>query len=40
MLEEEVVKWTEEWNEEIAKKMKDFAEKAMEDYQYLLDRSV
>ncbi|KAJ8083211.1 hypothetical protein PM082_009083 [Marasmius tenuissimus] len=40
VLEEESVKWAGEWDEKTAEKMKYFAEKAMEDYQYLLDRSI
>ncbi|KAJ8074022.1 hypothetical protein PM082_012312 [Marasmius tenuissimus] len=39
-LEEEARKWAEEWDEKTVEKMKIFAEMAMEDYQYLLDRSI
>lgn len=32
-LDEEVKKWTEEWNEEVAQKMKEVVESFMEDYE-------
>ncbi|KAK1232613.1 hypothetical protein PQX77_004233 [Marasmius sp. AFHP31] len=40
LLKEEAEKWAEEWDEETAEKMKIFAEMAMEDYRYLLERSI
>ncbi|KAE9407255.1 hypothetical protein BT96DRAFT_914834 [Gymnopus androsaceus JB14] len=35
-LEEEVKKWTKEWDEKTAQKMKEAVENSMEDYEYLL----
>ncbi|KAG7086308.1 hypothetical protein E1B28_002273 [Marasmius oreades] len=40
VLEEEVKKWTEEWDEKTAQDMKFWVDKAMEDYDYLLKRSI
>ncbi|KAJ8093343.1 hypothetical protein PM082_020200 [Marasmius tenuissimus] len=40
VLEEEAEKWAGEWDERTAEKMKYFAEKTMEDYQYLLEHSI
>ncbi|KAL0569868.1 hypothetical protein V5O48_012087 [Marasmius crinis-equi] len=36
VLEEEVKKWSKEWNEDVAAKLKELVESAMEDYEYLL----
>ncbi|KAF9265977.1 hypothetical protein L218DRAFT_971834 [Marasmius fiardii PR-910] len=40
VLEEEVKKWSEEWDEKTAKEMKILVEKTMDDYNYLLERSI
>lgn len=40
VLEEEVKKWKEEWNEAVALKLKEFVESAMDDYEYLLKFSI
>ncbi|KAG7086264.1 hypothetical protein E1B28_002231 [Marasmius oreades] len=40
VLEEEVKKWTAEWDEKTAEVMRFWVEKAMEDYDYLLKRSI
>jgi hypothetical protein len=39
-LEEEVKKWTEEWNEEVAQQMKEAVNSSMADYEYLLKQSL
>ncbi|KAE9407253.1 hypothetical protein BT96DRAFT_874855 [Gymnopus androsaceus JB14] len=39
-LEEEVKKWTEEWDENVAQKIKTEVESSMEDYEYLLKFSI
>jgi len=39
-LEEEVKKWSEEWDEKAAQKMKEAVESSMEDYEYLLKFSI
>lgn len=40
VLEEEVKKWTDEWDQKSAEEMKYFVQQTMEDYNYLLERSV
>ncbi|KAF5371141.1 hypothetical protein D9758_004113 [Tetrapyrgos nigripes] len=37
---EEAKKWTKEWDEEVAKKLAEFCEAAMDDYKYLLQFSI
>jgi len=36
VISEEAKKWATEWDEAVAKKMIEFVEAAMEDYEYLL----
>ncbi|KAF9259823.1 hypothetical protein L218DRAFT_974512 [Marasmius fiardii PR-910] len=40
LLEEEVERWSAEWNDKTAEGMKVWVEKTMEDYEYLLKRSI
>ncbi|KAL0065937.1 hypothetical protein AAF712_007064 [Marasmius tenuissimus] len=40
VLEDEVKKWAEQWDEETAQEMKRRAELVLPDYEYLLDRSI
>lgn len=39
-LELQVKKWTEEWDEKVAQRMKEAVESAMDDYNYLLARCI
>ncbi|KAL0572882.1 hypothetical protein V5O48_009076 [Marasmius crinis-equi] len=40
LIAEEAEKWAGEWDQDTAEKMRFYAEKAMPDYQYLLERSI
>lgn len=39
-LAEEVKKWEKEWNTEVAEKLKEYVELAMDDYDYLYIHSI
>ncbi|KAF9261009.1 hypothetical protein L218DRAFT_931647 [Marasmius fiardii PR-910] len=40
ILEKEMKKWSQEWNEDVAVKLKELVESAMDDYEYLLKLSI